>query len=214
VAIDAGGIPACKPLYEAAKARYVTLVDADNALSDAFGFKVIPNGYLIDEAGVLRFKRVGGFEVSSPATVKAVEDFLALPKAAGAATQPAEPTLEELAASFRQGGHPESALALGKMLLRAGRTAEAHPILNEAAAGLPKSSSAQFALGTCLLALGKKPEAVSQLRKALSLDRENFVVRKQIWLIEHPERFHPTIDWAWQREQLKKEREAERDGDG
>jgi hypothetical protein len=30
-------------------------------------------------------------------------------------------------------------------------------------------------------------------------------VRKQIWREEHPERFYPVIDTAWQREQLVKE---------
>jgi len=30
-------------------------------------------------------------------------------------------------------------------------------------------------------------------------------VRKQIWMVEHPEKFYPTIDFAWQKEQLERE---------
>jgi len=41
----------------------------------------------------------------------------------------------------------------------------------------------------------------------LALDRENYVIRKQIWMIEHPER-------AWQREQLAMARKAESGGGG
>ena len=32
------------------------------------------------------------------------------------------------------------------------------------------------------------------------------MIRKQIWAVEHPERFYPAIDWDWQKEQLARER--------
>jgi hypothetical protein len=51
--------------------------------------------------------------------------------------------------------------------------------------------------------------AVEQWRRALHKDPENLVIRKQIWAAEHPEKFHPTIDWDWQKVQLKQEREDE-----
>jgi hypothetical protein len=43
----------------------------------------------------------------------------------------------------------------------------------------------------------------------LRLDPENFLIRKQIWAVEYPEKFHPTIDFVWQETQLRAEREAE-----
>ncbi len=210
--MDAGGISACKPLYEGAKATYVGLVDPKGSLSEAFGFKVIPNGFLIDEAGVLRAQKIGGFEVSSPATIKMVEDFLALPKAEPGAPPAPLPTLQELKERAGSDASPVNRLAYGKALLGEQSAKDALPHLEAAATGLPKSWPAQFALGSCLLALDRKLDAAAQLKKALKLDPENYVIRKQIWLIEHPEKFHPTIDWGWQREQLKKEREAEKGG--
>ena len=33
--------------------------------------------------------------------------------------------------------------------------------------------------------------------------------RLNVWSALHPEKFHPTIDWAWQKEQLAREREEE-----
>lgn len=64
-------------------------------------------------------------------------------------------------------------------------------------------------LGTVLLAQGQRDAALAELRRALALDPESFIVRKQIWAIEHPERFGPTIDFGWQKEQLAAERAAE-----
>ncbi len=213
--MDAGGVKVAKPIYDRAGAKYVTLVDPQNALSEAFGFDVIPNGFMIDETGVLRYKKVGGFEVKSPATIKAVEEFLALPKATGA-----EPTIvidddadQERERRGRIAENPEDGeahLLLGRLLLRLNRADEAAPILQRAVELMPKSSPSRFSLGSALLTIGKKEEAVVRLKQALWLDRANFVIRKQIWLIEHPEKFHPTIDWNWQREQLKKEREQEK----
>lgn len=48
--------------------------------------------------------------------------------------------------------------------------------------------------------------AVEELRAALSLDPDNFIVRKQIWVLQYPGRFVPSIDTRWQREKLLQER--------
>lgn len=206
--MDAGGIDACKPHYRAAKATYVQLVDSRNELGDALGFRVVPNGFLVDEAGVLKVQRIGGFEASSPATLKMIEDFLSQPKAMLSSETPSAPSFFELRRAAHESGSAESRLAYGKELLNRKQHWEALPHLRHAAINLPHSASAQFALGSCLLAIGLKSEATLSLRKALRLDPENYVIRKQIWVIEHPERFNPEIDWAWQREQLAKERSS------
>jgi hypothetical protein len=48
-------------------------------------------------------------------------------------------------------------------------------------------------------------DALRWWRRALELDPRNFTVRKQVWRAEHPERFYPTIDAEWQKEQLARE---------
>ena len=63
--------------------------------------------------------------------------------------------------------------------------------------------------GRLLDSTGNRDEALRQWQAALHLDPDNLVIRKQIWSVRYPERFHPTIDWDWQKEQLKTEREAE-----
>jgi hypothetical protein len=64
-------------------------------------------------------------------------------------------------------------------------------------------------LGRLLDSTGRRDEAIREWQDALHLDPENLVIRKQIWVARHPEKFHPAIDWDWQREQLKREREEE-----
>jgi hypothetical protein len=63
--------------------------------------------------------------------------------------------------------------------------------------------------GRLLDASGHRDEALAEWQSALHLDPDNLVIRKQIWSVKYPERFHPDIDWDWQRAQLKSEREAE-----
>lgn len=69
---------------------------------------------------------------------------------------------------------------------------------------------AKVSLASELLVRGRREEALEALDRALELDPENYVIRKQRWTIRNPERFQPEIDWDWQREQLVREREAER----
>ena len=62
-----------------------------------------------------------------------------------------------------------------------------------------------FAQGVGLYSAGRVPEAVAAWREALALDPDNFVIRSQIWAVEHPERFYPAVDRGWQELQLVKE---------
>lgn len=50
-----------------------------------------------------------------------------------------------------------------------------------------------------------RPAALRLWREALEIDPDNFLVRSQIWALEHPERFWPAVDRQWQEEQLMRE---------
>jgi hypothetical protein len=62
-----------------------------------------------------------------------------------------------------------------------------------------------FARGAGLYAAGRHGEALVLWREALEHDPDNFVIRSQIWVAEHPERFYPVVDRDWQALQLLKE---------
>ena len=68
-------------------------------------------------------------------------------------------------------------------------------------------ANARFKLGLTLLKIGKKQEAMIEWRKALELDPKNWIIHKQIWAVEHPEKFYDgNVDYGWQKEQLEAEK--------
>ncbi len=70
-------------------------------------------------------------------------------------------------------------------------------------------SDTKFALAVQYLSQNRTDDALAELQSALELNPNNFVIRKQIWAIKFPEKFHPTIDRTWQKEQLAKEQDEE-----
>lgn len=67
--------------------------------------------------------------------------------------------------------------------------------------------SARFQLGLVLLEGGKKQEAMTEWRKALALDPQNWIIHKQIWAVEHPDKFYKgDVDYGWQKAQLEAEK--------
>ncbi len=50
---------------------------------------------------------------------------------------------------------------------------------------------------------GDRQEAIKLLKLAYPLEPDNYIIRKQLWAIEHPEKFYgDEIDYGWQQEQL------------
>lgn len=63
----------------------------------------------------------------------------------------------------------------------------------------------RFAEGASLYAEGDVEQALAVWREALALDPDNFVIRSQIWAVNHPEHFWPVVDREWQELQLVRE---------
>lgn len=101
-------------------------------------------------------------------------------------------------------------LRLGQALVSHNRLEEAKSHLEQARNLLPKSPKPLASLASIAIQRNDKSEALKLLNQALKLDPQNYVIRKQRWLIQYPEKFHPSIDWGWQREQMKKELEDEK----
>ncbi len=164
------GGDAARPFVERAQTTFPTVVDEHGITSTLLGFKAVPNGVLVDEDGVVRWAKYGGFSIDKPEDVAVVERFLG-------------------------GGDP------GPSPVRA-TPYTLGPVERELV-------DTKLRLGRLLDSLDRRDEAVTEWRAALRLDPENLVIRKQIWAARHPERFHPTIDWDWQRDQLQREQEDE-----
>jgi hypothetical protein len=172
-AADVGGAAAALPFHQKAGATFTTVVDAENTLGRLFDYKIIPNGFFIDEEGVLQGKWIG-FSVDRPECVAAVEQFR-------------DGTLK----SFER--TPQGPVMGADSLT---------PVEREL-------YETRVRLGAALRSLGRQQEAGVEWQKALLMDPENFVLRKQIWMLRYPEKFHPEIDFSWQKEQLAREQAEE-----
>ena len=162
--MDAQGADKARPYVEKAGARFTTVVDSENLLGQLYGFKAIPNGYLIDEQGVVRYKLLGGFDIRRPQTAQVVEQWLSAP------------SLDESLA--------EAEASLGSQHSQA---------------------NAHFRRGLELCRQGRVEEAIAEWRKGVELEPDNYIIRKQIWAVQNPERFYQgDVDYDWQKDQMAK----------
>ncbi len=170
--MDAASPESARKFYEQAGVTFVRGIDRGDTLWATLGFQVVPNGLFLDEQGIVRYAKFGGFEARQAPDVADIEALLAEPAAPPAQT----------AVGVSERGSP-------------------------VASATPLSTSAQwFRMGAEALRKGDKKAALRYWRKALEQEPDNFVIRKQIWALEHPEQFYPKINFDWQREQLSKEK--------
>ena len=81
---------------------------------------------------------------------------------------------------------------------------------NESVTQTLTEATARFQLGLILLEGGKKQEAMAEWRKALALDPQNWIIHKQIWAVEHPDKFYDGgVDYGWQKTQLEAEKSGQ-----
>ena len=124
-----------------------------------YGFKAIPNGFLIDEEGVLSYMKFGGFDIRKSEIAKLASEWaMAVPS-------------EELSSKAEEE-------APGAEHLRA---------------------IALFQEGIRLYRQGLEADALVKWKEGMALEPDNLVIRKQIWAVEHPERFYASdkVDYAW-----------------
>ena len=162
--MDAQGAAKARPYVELANGTFQTVVDAENILGEMYGFRAIPNGYLIDENGVVQYLKLGGFDIRKPETAAIVEQWAN----GGDVSVPEDPKAEV------KDGPSSEAIAL-------------------------------FQQGLELYRKESIDEAMALWRQGLALDPDNYIIRKQIWAVENPDRFYAgEVDYDWQREQTAK----------
>lgn len=166
MAIDFQGVETVRPYVEQAQATYPNVVDADNQLGLLFGFKAIPNAVFVDEAGMIRYTKFGGFDIRKAEHRQLVAHFAASPDASALAQ----------AAEGANGFQSEDALT-------------------------------HFRRGLAAFQAGDAQTALTEWRQGVALEPDNWIIRKQVWAIENPERFYSgEVDFAWQREQIAQNR--------
>lgn len=79
VAMDAAGPDKPRQFYDQHGVTFTRAVDRSDALWETLDFQVVPNGVFLDEHGVVRYAKFGGFEARDPEDVAAIERLLASP---------------------------------------------------------------------------------------------------------------------------------------
>lgn len=213
VAMDGGGVEKPRAFVEEFGVTFPTFVDASGLLSRLYGFNAVPNGVYVDEAGVIRFQLFTGFSVEREDVVAQLESLLATPlgNAPAAPTVAQQPfdveVLLEQAAAHRDDFYVQ--LGLAEAYLQESENARAAEAFTRALELDGASANAAFGLGTALHRLGRTTAALAAWGRALRLEPDNFVIRKQIWRMKYPEKFYPVIDYDWQQVQLAQEKAAE-----
>jgi tetratricopeptide (TPR) repeat protein len=213
VAMDGGGVEKPRAFVEASGVTFPTFVDASGLLFRLYGFTAVPNGVYVDETGIIRFQLFTGFSVDREDVVEQLETLLATP----AGDIPAAPTVAQqsleievmLEQAASQVDDPGMQLGLAEALLHEGNNEQAAEAFRRAFELDSESANAAFGLGTALHQLGQPTEALASWRRALQIEPNNFIIRKQIWRVEYPEKFYPVIDYDWQKVKLAQEKAAE-----
>lgn len=212
VAMDARGPKVVRPYVQAARTSFVTVVDSAEALWHQYGFDLLPSGYYLDEWGHIRFLKVGGFDVTDTTTVKILEDLLAdkWPKKPIHLGDKTSLTLRqemaELSRQLRSSTRgAEKRLRLAELLVQAGYFRKAAREYEIALEQHPKNVKALFGRGVVYLREKKLEQALGCWRKAHALAPSNWIIRKQIWTLEAPGQFYPSINYEWQKEQVRRE---------
>jgi tetratricopeptide (TPR) repeat protein len=213
ISMDTQGAEVARRFTEAAGVTFPSAVDRAQGLWDLYGFPVVPNGFFVDEQGILRYAKIGDFDARNPVDVAAIERLLASPSIPQA-TQPefeytrsVEEALQRAEEAVeRDPANLDLRLTLAERRVEAKQDAQGLRDFQSVFEKDPKSTRALVGLATAYLDLGQKEKALSALRQASALDPGNWIIHKQIWAIEHPEQFYPAINTKWQKEQLQQEK--------
>jgi hypothetical protein len=75
--MDAAGPDQPRQFYDRHQVTFTRAVDHSDALWETLDFQVVPNGIYLDEQGIVRYAKFGGFEARDPDDVAAIERLLA-----------------------------------------------------------------------------------------------------------------------------------------
>ena len=207
--MDVQGASVVQPYVEKAHVTFPVAVDTADLVGQAFRLKAIPVSIFVDEVGIVRLRAGGPTEE----LFGKIENLLQEPlshvrgKMPNATANIAKSELERRVAT--DGPDWKSQVALAQAYAQEGRLDEAIARLQRATTVNPTESSVVFTWGLLLLEHGQKDAGLAKLKQARDVEPDNWRIRKQIWAIEHPEKFYTSEspDYDWQNEQLKKEKQ-------
>jgi tetratricopeptide (TPR) repeat protein len=210
--VDVQGPKVVTPYTEQFGVTFPVAVDRADVFGRAFGLRVIPVSFFVDEVGIIRLRGGGPNPEFLARIERLLEEPLSPIRGRNPAVPAARPRSELEAAIANDPNDLEARLALAHYHDEAHEMAAALEQLEAAARIRPEESSIHFLWGQILLRQGTEEAALEKLRRARDLDPENWRIRKQIWAIENPDKFYTgdAPDFKWQREQIAREKQSGR----
>ena len=210
--MDVQGPGVVTPYTQKFGVTFPVAVDTADVFGQAFGLKAIPVTFLVDEVGIIRLQGGG----PNAALLRQIETVLEEPVTATRGAMPQLATarpkdeLEKIVAHTPDNWRAR--LALARHYGATGRFVDAVSQLEAAAKLQPRESSIPFLWGLVLLNQHQKENALNKLKLARDLDPENWRIHKQIWAIEHPDKFYTrdSPDFGWQKEELAREKNTKK----
>ena len=206
--MDVQGPTVVAPWVKRYGVTFPVAVDTADVVGSAFGLKAIPVSFLVDEVGIIRLQGSG----PSKEFLAQVQEILRQPVSGVRSRLPESAAAMSLAQlrtlTTEHPADPDAHLALARLLERAGNYAAAITECEAAARLRPVDATIPFTQGLVLLRQARTNDALAQFTRARDLDPGNWRIRKQIWALEHPDKFYGSegIDWSWQKEQIAREK--------
>lgn len=194
-AIDSQGIRYAKPLYEKAGVTFTALFDQEGLLPELYHFPATPNGFLIDENGIVKYQNINDFDIRKEEIKKTVEDFISA-KTENITVEPLpqKPLLEEIAETEEMLKKKPDDILLMRTLARKysekGDFASAVKIYQDILAKKTKSAEDAFSLGVAFYNTGDKGNTIKYWEKALRLDPTNYIYLRSIQSLKNPDQFY------------------------
>ncbi|MFN0126002.1 MAG: hypothetical protein ACKV19_04880 [Verrucomicrobiales bacterium] len=208
VAVDVQGAKVVGPWVEKYGVTFPVAVDEADVFGATFGLKVIPFSILLDEVGIIRLQGGGPTKEFLEQAEEVLREPVSAVRGRSQESLTALSLAELRARAAGQPDHAASRIALAQALERAGDLTGALEECVAAGRLETKDAMIPFTHGLVLLRQGRTNEALARFSAAHKLDPGNWRIRKQLWALEHPEKFYGTdgIDWGWQKEQLAREK--------
>lgn len=186
--MDIQGADVARPWIEKANSEFTALVDEDNRFGSFFNYNFVPITMLFNEDGKL-IRGPKYANVDDPGLIGELEDWIKNGDKSAVVLNAELNENEKISGNM---------VSNGKIV---------NNLDNSGAGFASKKAEDTFRIAVSLLKHNDKAGALQMLKEALELDPDNYLIRKQIWAVENPEKFYDgDIDLAWQREIMKKKK--------
>lgn len=197
VASDAQGFKWVKSYLDKAHATFIALVDPENDLARKYNFSMTENGFLIDEAGVIRMNSIG-FDIRK---TKDRDELVRLMKTDFKA-QPGKGQQESLAKRIQAletsiAANPQAfkeQLDVSALYTQQGDLGKAETALRDALKIKKQSAEAHYRLGVVLYQKGDVDTAVAEWEKAFKYEPTNYIYMRNIEAYKTPEKFYSDLN--------------------